>query len=136
MDDITIKINITCFKEMVIMKIYFLFILPLALLSCGCAGREGNPVPIYQQGDENLSCEELQVEIVQLQANMEKILPVTNKETSNMIYSLTLPVFMDLKQGEKMEYDAMRRRHNRLLKFAEKKECIGKDNFQIKSTPH
>ena len=116
------------------MKTCILFVLSLILLSYGCAGREGNPVPIYRQGDENLSCEELQAEILQLQSEMENLLPATKKETGNMICSLTLPtaVFMDLKQGEKMEYEAMQRRHNRLLKFAAKKECFGKDDMTFR----
>lgn len=107
------------------MQKYLLFALFLMMLFAGCGGREGNPVPVYKPGDEKLSCGQLQAEIMQLQADMNKLLPNADKEGTNILCALTLPTafFMDLKQGEKMEYDAMRRRNNRLILFFEKKGC-------------
>ncbi len=104
------------------------------LLACsvffaGCAGREANPIAIYLPGDENRSCEGLKVEVAQLQADMERLLPKTNKGVSNALWAtagvfLIVPFFfMDLKDAEKIEFDAMRRRHNRLLIYAAEKNC-------------
>ncbi len=104
------------------------------LLTCcifiiGCAGRDPNPVPLYIPGDENLNCELLKGEISQLQADMEQILPKTNKAGQNTLcvaggMILIVPFFfMDLKNAEKVEFEAMRNRHNRLLTYATAKGC-------------
>ena len=95
----------------------------------GCAGRKANPVAIYLPGDENRSCDGLKTEITQLQADMQGMLPKTSKEFTNALWAtagffLIAPYFfMDLKDAEKTEFDAMRRRHNRLLMFAANKNC-------------
>ena len=95
----------------------------------GCAGRKPNPIAIYMPGDENKSCDELKTEITQLQADMQRMLPKTSKEFTNALWAtagffLIAPYFfMDLKDAEKTEFDAMRRRHNRLLMFAARKNC-------------
>jgi len=56
-----------------------------------------NPIPVYLPGDENRSCMGLKAEIAQLQVDMQRIL--------------------------KIEFDAMRQRHNRLLVYAAEKNC-------------
>ena len=95
----------------------------------GCAGRKANPVAIYLPGDENRSCDGLRMEITQLQADMQGMLPKTSKEFTNALWATAgafyiVPYFfMDLKDAEKTEFDAMRRRHNRLLILAGKKKC-------------
>lgn len=104
-------------------------LLIVLIFLAGCAGRKANPIAIYLPGDENLSCKGLKMEIVQLQSDMQQLLPKTNKEVTNALWAtagwfLIAPAFiMDLKDAEKTEFDAMRRRHNRLLLFAEKKNC-------------
>jgi len=95
----------------------------------GCAGRKANPIAIYLPGDENRSCDELKMEITQLQSDMQQLLPKTNKGLTNTLWAtagvfyIAPFFFMDLKDAEKTEYDAMRRRHNRLLILAAKKNC-------------
>jgi len=105
--------------------------LPLSVLIflAGCAGREANPIPVYLPGDENRSCEGLKAEIAQLQVDMTSILPKTDKFGTNALWAAAGVVaivpffFMDLKDAEKVEFEAMRQRHNRLLNYAEEKEC-------------
>lgn len=95
----------------------------------GCAGREANPIPVYMPGDENRSCAAYEAEIAQLQADMARILPKTNKGVSNTLWAVggvicIVPFFfMDLKDAEKIEFEAMRARHNRLLIYATENEC-------------
>lgn len=95
----------------------------------GCAGREANPVPIYLPGDESLSCTALKAEVANLQSEMQRILPKTNKGVSNTLWAtagvfLIVPFFfMDLKDAEKIEFEALRQRHNRLLIYAAEKNC-------------
>jgi predicted nucleic acid-binding Zn ribbon protein len=104
--------------------------LAFAIFFAGCAGREANPMPVYLPGDENRSCTALKSEVAQLQADMERLLPKTNKGLTNALWGaagvFTLGIgffFMDLKDAEKIEFDAMRQRHNRLLVYAAEKGC-------------
>ena len=95
----------------------------------GCAGRVANPIPSYLPGDENRSCSGLLAEIAQLEADMTRIIPDTNKfgyNTLMFVGGLFLIVpffFMDLKDAEKVEWEAMRVRRNRLLVYAAEKGC-------------
>jgi len=103
--------------------------LVFALLFAGCAGREANPIPAYLPGDNTRSCPALAAEVAQLQADMARILPKTNKGVTNALWAaggvfLIVPFFfMDFKDAEKIEFDAMRQRHNRLLIIAADKDC-------------
>lgn len=95
----------------------------------GCAGRMANPVPAYLPGDQNRSCEALQAEIAQLNSDMQRILPETNKFGYNSLmvagglFVIVPFFFMDLKDAEKIEWEALRTRHNRLLIYAAEKDC-------------
>lgn len=104
-------------------------VLICSIFLAGCAGREANPIPVYMPGDENRSCSALQAEVAQLQADMQRLLPKTDKGLTNALWAaggvfLIVPFFfMDFKDAEKIEFDAMRQRHNRLLVYAAEKEC-------------
>jgi len=104
-------------------------VLVFAILSAGCAGREANPIPAYLPGDNTRSCPALAAEVAQLQADMARLLPKTNKGVTNALWAtggvfLIVPFFfMDLKDAEKIEFEAMRTRHNRLLVYAAEKNC-------------
>ena len=103
--------------------------LACSVFFAGCAGREANPIPAYLPGDNERSCEVLVAEIAQLQADMQRLLPKTNKGVTNTLWAtagvfLIVPFFfMDLKDAEKIEFDAMRTRHNRLLLICADKGC-------------
>ncbi|MFZ0034049.1 MAG: hypothetical protein WAK60_03550 [Sedimentisphaerales bacterium] len=100
-----------------------------AVFFAGCAGREANPIPAYLPGDENRSCPGLKAEMAQIQADMQRLLPKTNKFATNTLWAIGGVViivpffFMDLKDAEKIEYDALRTRYNRLLIIASEKNC-------------
>lgn len=104
-------------------------LLAFAVLFAGCAGRTANPIPAYLPGDDTRSCEALKAEIAQLQADMNRLLPKTNKGVTNALWAtagvfLIVPFFfMDLKGAEKIEFQAMRTRHNRLLIIAADRGC-------------
>ncbi len=105
-------------------------VLVFSVLLTGCAGREANPMVIYLPGDEKRSCPALQAEMAQLQAEMQRMLPKTDKGLSNALWAtagvLTLGLgffFMDFKDAEKIEFNALRQRNNRLLVYAAEKEC-------------
>lgn len=111
------------------MKKSICLLLVFVTLFVGCAGREANPIPAYLPGDNERSCAALVAEIAQLQADMQRILPKTNKGVTNTLWATAgvffiVPFFfMDLKGAEKIEFDAMRNRHNRLLIICADKNC-------------
>ena len=90
------------------------------LLLPACAGRQANPIPAYLPGDENRSCKALQAEIAHLDADMTRLFPETDKFLWNAtmvatgIYLIVPLFFMDLKDAEKVEWDAMRVRRCRM----------------------
>ena len=100
-----------------------------AVIFAGCAGRQANPVPIYIPGDENRDCQSLKNEVVQLQKDMLALLPKTDKSGTNTLWAIggvffIVPYFfVDMKDAEKVEFEAMRQRHNRLLDFLRMKNC-------------
>jgi hypothetical protein len=104
-------------------------LLSVSIFHAGCAGRQANPIPAYLPGDENLSCSALKAEMTQIQSDMQRLLPSTNKFATNTLWAiggavLIVPFFfMDLKDAEKIEYEAMRTRYNRLLILATDKNC-------------
>ena len=111
------------------MKKPICLILSVLIFLSGCAGRTANPIAAYLPGDETRSCEGLKAEIAQLQADMQRLLPKTDKGLTNTLWALggcvvIVPFFfMDLKDAEKIEFEAMRTRHNRLLVYAAEKDC-------------
>ncbi len=104
-------------------------VLACSVFLVGCAGREANPIAVYLPGDENRSCTALKTEVAQLQADMARLLPKTDKGLTNALWAAggvvaIIPFFfMDFKDAEKIEFDAMRQRHNRLLVYATEKNC-------------
>lgn len=111
------------------MKNSICLLLCISLILTGCAGREANPIAAYLPGDENRSCTALKAEVSQLQVDMARLLPKTDKGLTNALWAtagvfLIIPFFfMDMKDAEKIEFDAMRRRHNRLLVYAAERNC-------------
>ena len=104
----------------------------------GCAGREANPVAMYIPGDENRSCKGLVTEMSQIQQQMDILRPKTNKFGTNAAWATAgvffiFPFFfMDMKDAEKIEYDAFARRYNRLLIMAMEKNC---DTLNLPTEP-
>jgi hypothetical protein len=114
-------------------------LLIVVVLLTGCAGRQPHPVPVYSPGDENQTCEVLKKEIIDYQGKMFALLPNTDKTLANTLWSvggtvagytpagtaagLVPYLFIDMKDAERIEYEAYRRRHNRLLLIAQAKSC-------------
>ena len=115
------------------------FLLMLVVLLTGCAGRQPHLVPVYSPGDEKQSCESLIKEMNDLQTKMLALLPKADKTVVNTLWSVGGTVagytpagtaaglvpyfFIDMKDAERIEYEAFRRRHNRLLLIAQSKSC-------------
>ncbi len=111
------------------MKKFVCVLMACCIFLASCAGRMANPIAAYLPGDENRSCTALKAEVAQLQVDMARLLPKTDKGLTNALWATAgvffiIPFFfMDLKDAEKIEFDAMRQRHNRLLVYAAEKGC-------------
>jgi hypothetical protein len=104
-------------------------ILAVGLMLTGCGGRAANPVLIQQYGDDRKSCESLEVEISQIEGEIQRLMPKTEKTGKNVALGVTgvffiVPLFfMDLSQAEQIEVEAYRQRYNHLVIMATEKEC-------------
>ncbi|MHC4264550.1 MAG: hypothetical protein ACYSUK_01300 [Planctomycetota bacterium] len=116
-------------KQQIMCLLLCFSLLFMSTIPMGCAGREANPIPAYLPGDENLSCRTLAVEMAQIQTDMDRLRPKTNKAGTNILWGiagvlLIFPFFfMDFKDAEKIEYDALDRRRDHLMVLATEKNC-------------
>ena len=110
-------------------KMCLCLLLSGSIFFMGCAGRQSNPVAAYLPGDENRSCMALQAEIANIDSQMLQLSPKTDKSGTNILWGvagvfLIVPFFfMDFKDAEKIEYDALRTRKSRLTVYAAEKGC-------------
>lgn len=106
-----------------------IFAIASILIVTGCGGRTANPVMIAQYGDQNKSCEALQFEMMNVQGEIQRLLPKTDKTGKNVAlgvagWFLLVPwFFMDFKNAEQTEYEAYRQRYNHLASLAMSKNC-------------
>jgi len=104
-------------------------VLTCAVFYSGCGGREANPIPAYMPGDDRRSCESLKVEMAQIQADISRKLPKSKKagyNTACFVGGLLVIApffFMDLKNADRTEIEALRQRFNHLAVIASEKEC-------------
>jgi hypothetical protein len=108
-------------------KIAGSFFVCLSLAACG--GRVANPVMVSQFGDQAKSCKALEFEMSNVSADMQRLLPDTDKTGKNVAlgvagWFLLVPwFFMDFKNAEQTEYEADRQRYNNLANIAMAKNC-------------
>lgn len=94
-----------------------------------CGGRTPNPVMVAQYGDQNKSCKALEFEMMNVQGEIQRLLPKTDKTGKNVAlgvagWFLLVPwFFMDFKNAEQTEYEAYRQRYNHLASLAMSKNC-------------
>ena len=94
-----------------------------------CGGRTPNPVMTTQYGDQSKSCKALKFEMINIQGEIQRLLPKTEKTGKNVAlgvagWFLLVPwFFMDFKNAEATEYEAYRQRYNHLSTLAVSKNC-------------
>ena len=108
----------------------FISILFLVFLVSGCAGKTANPISTRQPGDKDLDCEDLEVELSQLDKQAKRLLGEQSDKTGyNAAIGLTgliiWPVWfaLDLSDAERQEAQAMQDRYHYLERLANKKDC-------------
>lgn len=95
----------------------------------GCGGQVPNPVSVYQPGDEKRSCDGLKYEVSQNEVEIAKMLPDEDASGKNAVLGVTglfiiVPwFFMDFKDGERIDIEALRRRNMWLREVAAKNDC-------------
>jgi hypothetical protein len=100
----------------------------MALVSA-CGGKSANPVSQYQPGDEGRSCQGLKTEISNNEAEIARLLPYEDATGKNVALGVAgaffiVPwFFMDFKEGEATELQALRRRNQWLREVASTKDC-------------
>ena len=101
----------------------------ILVLLTTCGGRPPNPVAVYQPGDERRSCAGLRAEVAENEVQIAKLVPSEDATGKNVAlgvagaFVLVPWFFMDFKDGERIEIDALRRRNRYLREFAYEKEC-------------
>ncbi len=114
----------------------------LALVIVGCGGKSPNPVSLNQPDDEKLSCEGLKSEIAMNEVEIAKLIPREDATGKNVVLGVTgffliFPwFFMDFKEGEAIEIQALRGRNQRLREVAADKDCsVPPSKFQFEEKP-
>lgn len=94
-----------------------------------CSGRYAHPIMVNQLGDKNMTCEEIEHEMCQIQHEIRKLIPQSNKTGKNVGLGVAglffiFPWFlMDLTSAEKEEIQAYQQRYNALERLAIRKNC-------------
>lgn len=101
----------------------------LALVT-GCAGRTANPVAVKQYGDNELSCQEIEEEMISIDQKVRALVPEVDQKTpTNVALGVTgaifiVPLFfMDFSGAEQAEINAYRERFEFLASLERRKNC-------------
>jgi preprotein translocase subunit Sec63 len=112
------------------MRITILLVTTITVtLLTGCAGRAAYPVAVNQHGDSRKSCESLSKELAFIEAEIQRLIPKTEKTTKNAVLATTgvfliVPwLFMDFTESEMVEINALRQRYNNLTIISDEKQC-------------
>jgi len=108
-------------------------LLCFSILFTGCAGRSPNPISTYMPGDENLSCNAYFAEMATCETEMARLKPKVDKSGTNALWIIAGVIFIvpaffaDVKDAEKVEYNAYQRRYDRLKVLAAERNCYAAD---------
>ena len=112
---------------MSVLKLTITFWAILILLVC--AGKAAQPIRVIEVTDSSLSCSQLISQIYYLESLGSDLSGKTDKQGRNATLAaagtlLIVPYFfMDLKEGEAVELNAVRARHMHLSKLYQNKKC-------------
>ena len=104
-------------------------ILLISTFTVGCAGRAPNPVSVSRSSDYEMSCRGLRSEMEEIDHNIRKLLPKSEKTGKNVAlgvagaFFLVPWFFMDFSEAEKVEIDAYQSRYNHLTRVYNDKQC-------------
>ena len=98
--------------------------------ACSCGGRAANPITVKRNQDQELTCTQIEYEIYQIRNNITDLYSQAAKSRKKKsvisILSAVNPlayVLSDLRKAEKVEINALQKRHNHIVRIAQKKGC-------------
>lgn len=101
----------------------------LALIA-GCAGRTADPIAVRQHGDNELSCHDIEGEMMSIDRKVRELVPeVDSKTPTNVALGVTgaifiVPLFfMDFSGAEQAEINAYKERYEALATLEHRKGC-------------
>jgi len=103
--------------------------LTILCIVTACGGRAANPIMTNQYGDDRKSCKALEMEMTNIQGDIIRLIPETEKTGKNVALGVAGAIFlvpwffMDLSQSEQIEVNALRQRYNNLVIIATDKKC-------------
>jgi len=106
-------------------------VLSITLLLASCAGRSPNPCATARPGDTELPCSYLLSEMQEIEGNVKRLLPDSQKTGKNVALGATgalfiVPLFfMDFSEAEKIELEAYQARYNHLVRLYNGKCSVG-----------
>ena len=96
----------------------------------GCAGRSARPITVAQSGDAKKSCQALRKETKQILRRIHKMVPYIKKKDKKKVLKMVTGAlivipwfFVDMKDAEKVEANALRKRYNYLADLADRHNC-------------
>lgn len=108
-------------------KIIITLLLSTQLVAC--AGRTAYPITVHQMDDAHQSCAFLRNEIKNIETEIQRLVPQTDKTGKNVAVGIVGLVvwpawlFMDLSSAEKEELHAYRMRYDHLISIYKEKNC-------------
>ena len=116
---------------------YIVLFFVCIFFACSCGGRAANPVTIKRDQDQRLTCPQIEYEIYQIRNDITELYSQAaknrKKKSAVSILSAINPlayVFSDLRKAEKIEINALEKRHNHIVMIAKKKGC-GEGKFLL-----
>jgi|TARA_B110000090_G_C12937732_1_gene276098 hypothetical protein len=101
----------------------------IGLFLLGCAGKTAQPIRVIEITDSSLTCAQLLAQIYSLERGGAELAGQTDKTGKNaaLLVAGALTIvpyfFMDLKEGEAIELNAVRARHMHLSKLYQTNKC-------------
>ena len=96
----------------------------------GCAGRSAHPVAVVQSGDAKKTCKALRKETKQILQKIHKMVPYIKKKDKKKVLKMVTGAliiipwfFVDMKDAEKVEANALRERYNYLSTLVGERNC-------------
>ncbi len=105
-------------------------IVGVLFIAQGCAGRSAHPVTVVQSGDTKKTCKALRKETQQILRRIHKMVPYIKKKDKKKVLKMVTGAliiipwfFVDMKDAEKVEANALRERYNYLSTLVGERNC-------------
>ena len=102
----------------------------MTLLLAACGGRDADPVASRQIGDKDLTCEEIEIELIDIQGDIDVLIgEKSDSRSENVAWGIAglffFPLWLglDLTETEQIEMRAFEKRGRELERLARRKNC-------------